>query len=174
MLRAMGFPTVATIAATAAAVVPKIFEAKASFEQSEDQSQAADEQQYLANQQAEAYEETASANQRRGSRNAIAELAKNRVDAAASNTAQEGSTYLRGVDLATRLQDEIDANANELLTRANTIRRQGAYDAWDLRNQAKQSYTSGVGSAVSGVGSLFSSIATGLAGSAAAGGSSQS
>ncbi len=98
---------------------------------------------------------TASANQMRGSRNAAAQLAHARVDAAVSNTVQEGSTYMRGVDLATRLQDEINANANEQLQRANSVRQQGALDAWDLRNQAKQSR-------LQGIGSLFSAAASAL------------
>ncbi len=167
MLHAMGFTSVATVAgtvaATAAAVLPKVFEAEAAFEQSRSLRAAADEQQRLAERQAAAIEATASANQMRGSRNAIAELGRARVDAAVSNIAQDGSTYQRGVDLATRLQDEINATANEQLARANSMRSQAAYDAWDLRNQAKQSRAVGVGAVASGVGSLFSGIAGGLA-----------
>ncbi len=163
MLRAMGFSTVATIAATtAAAVLPKVYEAKAARQQAAALNQAAAEQERLAAQQADAVEGTALENQRRGSRNAIAELGRARVDAAVSNTAQEGSTYQRGVDLATRLQDEINAAANEQLERANSMRLQGAYDAYDLRNQARQSRAASSAAVVSGVGSLFGGLAAGL------------
>ncbi len=120
------------------------------------------EQERLAAEQAEAIETVASQNQIRGSRNANAQLAHARVDAAVSNTVQEGSTYERGEDLASRLQDEINAAANEQLNRANHMRRQGAYDAWDLRNQSKQSRAQGFGAVASGVGSLLGGIATGL------------
>ncbi len=165
MLRAMGFPTAATVVATAASVLPKVLEAESAFAQGKNLNRAAAAQQQLANQQAAAIEKIATQNQIRGSRNANAELGHARVDAAASNTAQEGSTYLRGADLATRLQDEIDATANEQLTRANQMRTQGAYDAWDLRNQARQSKAQGIGAVASGVGSLFSGMASGLSGS---------
>ncbi len=164
MLRAMGFPAIATAIATTASVLPKVFEAEAAFAQGKNLNLAAAAQQQLANQQAAAIEKTATQNQIRGSRNAHAELGHARVDAAASNTAQEGSTYMRGADLATRLQDEIDAAANEQLTRASQMRTQGAYDAWDLRNQARQSKAQGIGAIASGVGSLFSGIASGLSG----------
>ncbi len=160
----MGFTTIATVAATAAAVVPKIVEADAAFEQSKALRQAASEQARLAGKQADAIEATAAENQRRGSRNAHMEMGRERTDAAVSNTAREGSTYQRGVDLATRLQDEINASANEQLMRANSIREQGAYDAWDLRNQARQSKAQGIGAVASGVGSLFSGLASGLSG----------
>ncbi len=165
MLRAMGFSTVAAVVSTAAAVLPKVYEAKAAKQQSKALYAAANEQERLANQQAKAIEATASQNQMRAARNAAAELGHARVDAAASNTAQEGSTYKRGADLATRLQDEINAAANEQLMRANSIRSQGAYDAWDLRNQARQSQAASKTAVASGIGSLFSGLASGLSGS---------
>ncbi len=158
----MGFSTVATVATTAAAVLPKVLEASAAQGQARALKQAASEQQRLAEQQAQAIERTASANQMRGSRNALAELGHARADAAFSHTAQEGSTYRRGADLATRLQDEINATAEEQLMRANSIRQQGAYDAWDLRNQARQSRAQAIGAVASGVGSLFSGAAAEL------------
>ncbi len=162
MLRAMGFSTVATVATTAAAVLPKVMEASAAREQAKGLNRAAAEQERLAARQAAAMEGTASRNQMRAARNAVAELGHVRVDAAVSNTAQEGSTYSRGVDMATRLQDEINASANEQLERANSMRSQAAYDAWDLRNQARRSKMQGRAALVSGVGSLFSGIAAGL------------
>ncbi len=164
MLRGMGFSTVATVATTAAAVVPKLIEADAASQQAKQQRLAAAEQARVAGAQADAIESTVNANQSRGSRNALATQGRARVDAAASNTAQEGSTYRRGLDLATRLQDEINATANEQLMRANSIRSQATYDAWDMRNQSRQSRAHAIGTAASGVGSLFSGIARGLGG----------
>ncbi len=165
-LCAMGFSTVAAVASTAvstaASVLPKVMEARGSYKQSDNLRRAADEQERLARRKAAAIEATAAANQSRGSRNALAELSRVRVDAAASNTVQEGSTYQRGVDMATRLQDEINAAANEQLERANSMRSQAAYDAWDLRNQANRSRVQGKAALVSGVGSLFSGVAAGL------------
>ncbi len=160
----MGFSTLATVATTAAAVIPRVYEASAASAQARALNAAANDQQRLANQQAQAIEDTASANQMRGSRNALARLGQARADAAVSNTAREGSTYRREADLATRLQDEINATANEQLTRANSIRQQGAYDAWDLRNQAEQSRAQARGAVASGVGSLFSGVASALGG----------
>ncbi len=153
----MGFLTVAS---TAAAVLPKVLEAGASFSQSKALRRAASEQERVAGQQAAAIEGVASENQMRGSRNAAAQLGHARADAAVSNTLQDGSTHRRGVDLATRLQDEINATANEQLLRANSIRTQAAYDAWDLRNQSRQSRLMGIGAVASGVGSLLSGVAT--------------
>ncbi len=168
----MGFSTIATAtASTLASVLPKVIEAKSAFAQSKALNRAADEQERMAGKQASAIESTASANQMRGSRNALAEQGQARVDAAVSNTLQEGSTYERGADLATRLQDEINATANEQLMRANSIRSQAAYDAWDLRNQARQSRSLGKAAIASGIGSLFAGIGAGIAG-ASSGGSS--
>ncbi len=161
MLRAMGFSAIAT---TVAGVLPAVIEAETAREHEKYLRRTADEQEKLAAQQAAAVEGTASANQMRGSRNAHMQLGRVRVDAAASNTAQEGSTYKRGVDMATRLQDEISAAANEQLERANQMRRQAAYDAWDTRNQARQSRLNAIGAAASGLGSLLGGIAGGLSG----------
>lgn len=129
----MGFTTIAT---AAAAVLPKIMEADALHRQSKQLNQAAAEQERLAARQADTLTTTAVANQQRGSRNAGEQVAQARTDAAASNLADTGSTRLREVDLATRLQDEITNNANVTLQQANATREQGAYTAWNTRNSA--------------------------------------
>ncbi len=160
----MGFTTAAIITSTAAAAIPQFMGARASRRQAKHLEQAASQQEHLSAGQADAITETALDNQQRRARNARAELAAVRADAAVANTAQEGSTYLRGVDMATRLQDEISALANEELERGNQLRRQAAYDAWDTRNQARQSRQQARISTVSGLGSLIGGLATGLAG----------
>lgn len=157
----MGFATIAT---TTASILPKVLEAHALSQQGKMLNRAADEQEKLAGRQAAAIANTAMANQRREARNAQGQLAQARVDAAASNLAEDGSTYKREVDLATRLQDEITNNANATLQQANTLQQQAAYNAWDTRNAAKRSKMQALGSVVSGVGSLFSSLAGGLNG----------
>ncbi len=166
MMAAMGFSSILT---TTAAVLPKVLEAEAAFEQSKSLKRAANEQERLSNMQADAIEYSASENQKRMARNAQAELGHARVDAALSNTIQEGSTHQRELDLATRLQDDINAAANEQLSRANSVRQQGALDAWDLRNQARQSRAEGYGAVASGVGSLLSGLAKELGGQSGAG-----
>ncbi len=166
-MRAMGFTTIATIGSVASSVataLPKAFEAKASYEEAENLKLAANEKERIAARKAAAIDATSTANQIRASRNAHAELARVRTDAAVSNTLQEGSTYLRGVDMATRLQDEISSTANEQLERANTLRYQAAYDAWDLRNQARRSKLAGKAAVASGIGSLISGLTSSLGG----------
>ncbi len=159
----MGFTTAAIIT-SAAGALPQFLSAGASRQQARNLQSAATQQQKLANRQAEAITTTSLANQQRRARNARATLGTVRADAATANTAQEGSSYMRGADMATRLQDEITARANEELGRGNDLRTQAAYDAWNLRNQARQSRASGLVSAVSGIGSLFGGLAGGLAG----------
>ena len=159
MLRGMGFSTIAT---TVAGVLPKVIEARAASEHAKVLRRSADAQEEIAAEQAAAVEATASANQVRGSRNAHMALGRVRAGAAVSNTAQEGSTYARGADMATRLQDDINAAANEQLQRANQMRTQAAYEAWDMRNQARQSRMAARGAAASGLGSLIGGLAGGL------------
>ncbi len=166
MICGMGFATIAT---TTAALLPKVLETHALTKQSKMLNKAANEQERLANRQAASIAGTAMENQRREARNAQAKLAHARVDAAASNLAEDGSTYKRELDLATRLQDEITNNANATLQQANTLQQQAAYNAWDTRNAARRSKMQAIGTAVSGVGSLFTS----LAGSLNGGGQSQ-
>lgn len=157
----MGFATIATATAS---LLPKVLEAHALSQQSNMLNKAADEQEKLAGRQAASIANTAMENQRREARNAQNQIAQARVDAAASNLAEDGSAYKRELDLATRLQDEITHNANATLQQANTLQQQAAYNAWDTRNAAKRSKMQAWGSAASGVGSLFSSLAGGLNG----------
>ena len=79
-----------------------------------------------------------------------------RADAAAGNLVAEGSIAVRERDLATRLQDEITANANAELERANATLQRGAMDAWSTRQAAAQMRAQTLGNSLSTVGSLFS------------------
>ena len=150
----MGFTT---LAATAAAV-PQLMQATATIQQSRALRKTASEQLKLANRQAAAMENTAAANQRRAARNADERMSEARADAAAGNLLAEGSVAVRERDLATRLQDEITANANAALQQATDVRQQGELNAWQTRQAARQSMVQGVGAAVGSVGSLFGNI----------------
>lgn len=155
----MGFTT---IAAAAAVALPKVLEANAYRQQSKNLNAAANEQRKLANRQADALTDVAMENQRRASRNAQAQMGGARVDAAASNLAGDGTAHVREVDMATRLQDEITNNANAALDQANSVRQQGAYNAWNTRNSARQAKLNAYGSGISAIGSLFGGLASGL------------
>lgn len=149
----MGFAT--DIVNTAAAVVPQLVQADTYRKQGKALEATANEQLKLANQQAGAIRDTAAANMQRGARNANARMAGVRMNALSSNVTGDGSVAVRERDLATRLQDEINANADSALADAENVRRQGALDAWNTRQAARRSKAQAVGSGMSAVGSLL-------------------
>ena len=100
----------------------KVIEGQAQRAQAKALKQAASTQQELAERHAAAVVDTAMENARRETRNAQQELAHARADAAASSTLREGSTALRETDLATRLQDRINNQAEAALQQANAER----------------------------------------------------
>ena len=143
----MGFTTLTTAAVSAAAnALPHALQAYALNKQSKSYNSIAEEQERLSNRQANRMEDTAVANQQRASRNAAAQLAMARADAAVSNLATEGSAHTREQDLATRLQDEINHQADAALDEADHTRKQGAIHAWHARNYAAQAKTRSVSS----------------------------
>lgn len=162
MFPGMGFTAIAATASTVASVLPKAMQAQALRQQGKSLKAAASAQEQLANRQADAMAGAAQENQRRGARNAQAQLAEARTDAAASNLAADGTAYVREQDMATRLQDEIANAANATLQQADTVRRQGQFDAWNTRQAARQARAQAYGSGFSAIGSLFSGIASGL------------
>jgi hypothetical protein len=103
--------------------------------------------------------DTAVDNQQRAARNAAMQLSHARGDAAQSQLLREGSIAAREKDLATRLQDEISAQANAALDQATRTRQQGALQAWHTRNSAAQARTKATTAALGSVSSLFSGIA---------------
>ena len=138
----MGFTTIATAAISAAAnALPSALQAYALNKQSKSYNSIAEEQERLSNQQADRMEQAAVANQQRAARNATAQLAMAHTDAATSGLAAEGSAHTREVDLATRLQDEINNQADAALDEADHTRKQGAIHAWHARNYAAQAKT---------------------------------
>lgn len=156
MLGAMGFSTVAA----AATAVEKTVEAVGSYRQGKQLKQVAEMQAQNAENRAGAMVNTAMENHRREQRNAQMQTARARADAGANNLLREGSTLNRETDLATRLEDEITARSRAALQEADTVRLQGAMEAWDTRLQAKaakhRALGSLLGAGVSAVGALGS------------------
>ena len=142
----MGFTTLTTAAVTAANALPHALQAYALNKQSKSYNSIAEEQEKLSNRQANRMENAAVANQQRAASNASAQLSMVRADAAVSNLATEGSAHTRELDLATRLQDEINNQADAALDEADHTRKQGAIHAWHARNYADQAKTRSVSS----------------------------
>ncbi len=105
--------------------------------------------------QSDAMMVTARSNAQRAARNAEGELGAARLDTASSNIAGDGSSHLRDRDLATRLQDEINNNANSALQNADNVRNQALIDAANTRNDAYAAKTTANSAITSGLGSLF-------------------
>lgn len=156
----MGFSTVAA----AASAVEKTVEAVGSYQQGRQLKNVANIQELNAKNRADVMVNTAMENHRREQRNAQMVTAQARADAGANNLLREGSTLQRETDLATRLEDEITARSRAALQDADTVRLQGAMEAWDTRLQAKAAKRRALGSllgagvnAASAVGSLWGS-----------------
>lgn len=98
---------------------------------------------------------TAMENQRREIRNARMQTAAARADAGAAHLLTEGSAAVREKDLATRLEDEINSRTEAALQEADRIRRQGGYDAWNLRTQAHNAKTRATGATLESLGSAL-------------------
>lgn len=150
----MGFTTTAGLVTTALNVAGKGVEMLGEHEQSKAYRRAADVTAANAARRAAAITDTAMENQRREQRNAQMQMARARADAGASNLAADGSAAVRELDLATRLEDEINNRTNAALQEADTTRRQGELDAWNLRTQARNARNSMLGSALSAGASL--------------------
>lgn len=156
----MGFTTAATLLTTAATVAGKAVEASAERKQAREFNAAADERRRLAENQAGAITRTALENNRREQRNAQAQLATARADAAASSIAGSGTASVRETDLATRLEDDINNRTNAALQEANTIRSQGAYDAHSLNTQSSQARLRSKGAWLGAAGGLFRGLSS--------------
>ena len=156
----MGFPAVFSLVSTAAAVAGKAVEASAERKQARAMEAAAEERRRIAANQAGAVTHTAMENQRREQRNARMQLASARTDAAASNITASGTDTVRSLDLATRLEDDINNRTNAALQEANTIRTQGNYDALDLQTQASQARMRSGGAWLGAAGGLFHGLSS--------------
>lgn len=156
----MGFTTAVTLMSTAAAVAGKAVEAQAERKQAEEMEKAAAERLRIAGNQAGVITRTAMENQRREQRNAQMQMASARADAAASNISASGTAEVRHLDLATRLEDDINNRTNAALQEANTTLTQGAYDARDLQMQASQARLRSKGAWLGAAGGLFRGLSS--------------
>lgn len=143
----MGFGTASliTMAATAAA---KSVQAIQEHEQSKAYRRAARATEEAAENRAAVMTNTALENHRREQRNAQMQMARARADAGASNLLSAGSVQMRELDLATRLEDEINSRTDAALEEASRTRQQGRMDAWNLRQQSRNAHNSMLGSAL--------------------------
>lgn len=145
---------------TAATVAGKAVEASAERKQARAMDAAAAERRRIAANQAGAVTRTAMENQRREQRNARMQLAAARTDAAASNITASGTDTMRTLDLATRLEDDINNRTNAALQEADTIRTQGHYDALDLKTQSSQARMRSGGAWLGAAGGLFRGLSS--------------
>lgn len=150
----MGFTTSSIISAVALAA-GKAIEAHGERQQSKQLRRAAAQQQALANHQAETMTDIALENQRRSQKNARMRMAAVKADAAASNLLSSGTTLQREVDMATRLEDEINNATAGALAEANNIRTQGALTSWNTRMQASAAKNRSLAAGIGGVGSVL-------------------
>lgn len=141
----MGFETAAAIATAAAAAAAKTAQAIGEHEQSKAYRRAATVTEQNAKNRAESIADIAMENQRREQRNARLQLARARADAGASNLLTSGSTSMRELDLATRLEDEINSRTDAALEEATRTYQQGRLDAWNLRQQSRNAFNSMLG-----------------------------
>lgn len=144
---AMGFETAALIS-MASTGVSKAAQAYQEHEQSRDFRKAARATEQVSAAQSDAMARTAMDNSRREQRNAQMQMARARADAGASNLLSAGSAAQRELDLATRLEDEINNRTDAALEEASRIRRQGQLDAWNLRRQSRNARNNMLGSAL--------------------------
>lgn len=128
----------------------KTAQAYQEHEQSRAYRKAARATETVANTQADAQTRTALDNSRREQRNAQMQMARARADAAASNILSSGTALQRELDLATRLEDEINNRTDAALEDASRIRRQGQLDAWNLRQQSRNAHNNMLASALEG------------------------
>lgn len=150
----MGFTTTSIISAVALAA-GKAVEAHGAHQQSKQLKKAAAQQQAIANNQADSITNTALDNHRRAQKNARMRMAAAKADAAASNISPGGSVLKREIDMATRLEDEINNATSGALAEANTTRTQGAFDAWNTRTQAKAAKNRSLAAGIGGIGSAI-------------------
>lgn len=150
----MGFTTTSIIGAVALAA-GKAIEAHGARQQSKELSKAAAQQQAIADNQADAITNTALENHRRNQKNARARMAAAKADAASSNVLSTGTILQRELDMATRLEDEINNSTNAALAEANTTRTQGTLTSWNTRMQAKAAKNRSLAAGIGGVGSVL-------------------
>ena len=153
----MGFSTSSVITAVAMAA-GKAIEAHGERQQSKQLQIAAKQQQELADNQADTITNTALDNHRRAQKNARMRMAAAKADASASNLLPTGSILRREVDMATRLEDEINNATAGALAEANNTRTQGSLTAWNTSMQAKAAKNRSMAAGIGGIGSVLGAL----------------
>lgn len=99
-------------------------------------------------------------NDRMRRRNARNELSAVRVDNAASNLMSDGTGLSREIDMATRLEREINTQTDAALRQGHNLRSQAAYTRWDAGIQAQNLRRQAHGNKMSALGNLVGAVAT--------------
>lgn len=98
-------------------------------------------------------------NDRMQRRNARSELSAVRADNAASNLLSDGTGFTRELDMATRLEHEINSQTDAALRQSSDLSNQAAYTRWDAGVQAQNLRRKARGSNLSALGNLVGSMA---------------
>lgn len=124
-------------------------------QQSQQLANIADEQERMGREYSESAIRTATSNSQRAAKNAQSELARARLDSAASGLAFAGSAHVREIDLASRLEDDIKLQTDSALQKANQIRQQASLDAYNTNMSAQAAGTRAIGEMITGIGNIF-------------------
>lgn len=155
----MGF-TVATLATTYLLKAASDYQqAQAYKAQANATGKAGEAQAQIMQQQAALSDAVAMDNDHMRRRNARNELSAVRVDNAASNLLSDGTGLSREIDMATRLEHEINSQTDAALRQGHDLRTQAAYTRWDAGVQAQNLRRQAHGSKVSAVGNLAGTAA---------------
>lgn len=156
----MGFATIASAVTSAFRAYGDYQQAGALKAQAKVTSQAGDAQAKLLERDAAANDAVALQNDRMQRRNARSELAAVRADNAVSNLVADGTGLEREIDMATRLEREINVQTDDALRRSSNMRTQAAYTRWDSDMMASSLRRQAHGSNISALGNLASSLIT--------------
>lgn len=154
----MGFATIASAVTSAFKAYGDYHQAGALKAQARATSQAGEAQAKLMERDAAANDAVALQNDRMQRRNARSELATVRTDNAVSNLAADGTGLEREMDMATRLEREINVQTDDALRRSSNMRAQAAYTRWDSDMMASSLRRQAHGSNVSALGNLASAV----------------
>ncbi len=157
----MGFSTLKPILSLTNAITKPITDAAGNLQQAyaykaqaKATAQAGDAQARFMERDAAANDAVAMQNNRMMQRNSRSELSTVRTDNADSNLVSDGTGLSREIDMASRLQHEIDIQTNDALRQSSNMRTQAAYTRWDANQQASNLKRLAHGSNMSAIGNL--------------------
>ncbi len=157
----MGFSTLTPVLSLTSAVTKPIMKAAGNYQQAnaykaqaKATAQAGEAQARLMERDAAANDAIALQNNRMQQRNAQSEVSTVRADNADSNLISDGTGLNREIDMASRLQHEINIQTNDALRQSSNLRNQAAFTRWDANQQASNLKRSAHGYNVSAIGNL--------------------